>query len=101
MRAKVYMIDREPINRTCAGICSSSRLRMGSAICRTCRSCRVCRRCCVLARETLKPLDPTRGVAKISFTGAAAERLGAAGEGVHLTEAVMDRAAVLLAFEQV
>ena len=54
-----------------------------------------------VARETLKTLDPTRGVAKISFTGAPARRLGAAGEGVHLMEAVMDRAAVLLAFEQV
>jgi alkylation response protein AidB-like acyl-CoA dehydrogenase len=54
-----------------------------------------------VARETLKTLDPTRGVAKISFNGAAAERLGAPGEGVALSEAVMDRAAVLLAFEQV
>ena len=54
-----------------------------------------------VARETLKTLDPTRGVAKITFSAAPAERLGAAGEGMHLTEAVMDRAAVLLAFEQV
>ena len=54
-----------------------------------------------VARETLKSLDPTRGIAKISFTGAPAERLGAAGEGMALTEAVMDRAAVLLVFEQV
>ena len=54
-----------------------------------------------VVRETLKTLDPTRGVAKITFTGADAQRLGAAGEGMHLTEAVMDRAAVLLAFEQV
>jgi len=54
-----------------------------------------------VARETLKSLDPTRGIAKIGFTGAPAERLGAAGEGMALTEAVMDRAAVLLAFEQV
>ena len=52
-------------------------------------------------RETLKTLDPTRGVAKITFDGAPAERLGAAGEGFALTEAVFDRAAVLLAFEQV
>ena len=54
-----------------------------------------------VARETLTTLDPTRGVARLTFTGAAAERLGAAGEGMALTEAVMDRAAVLLAFEQV
>src|SRR5580704_773422 len=54
-----------------------------------------------VTRETLKTLDPTRGVAKITFSGAAAERLGPAGEGAALAEAVMDRAAVLLAFEQV
>ncbi|HEY2659359.1 MAG TPA: acyl-CoA dehydrogenase family protein [Caulobacteraceae bacterium] len=53
-----------------------------------------------VTRETLKTLDPTRGVAKLSFNGAVAERLGGAGEGFALTEAVMDRAAVLLAFEQ-
>jgi alkylation response protein AidB-like acyl-CoA dehydrogenase len=52
-------------------------------------------------RETLKTLDPTRGVARLTFSGAPAERLGAAGEGFALTEAVFDRAAVLLAFEQV
>ncbi len=53
-----------------------------------------------VTRETLKTLDPTRSVAKITFSGAAAERLGDAGEGFALTEAVFDRAAVLLAFEQ-
>jgi alkylation response protein AidB-like acyl-CoA dehydrogenase len=52
-------------------------------------------------RETLKTLDPTRGVARITFDGAPAERLGAAGEGFALMEAVFDRAAVLIAFEQV
>ncbi len=51
-------------------------------------------------RETLSTLDPTRGVAKLTLAGAAAERLGPAGEGAALAEAVMDRAAVLLAFEQ-
>jgi len=53
-----------------------------------------------VARETLQTLDPTRGVAKLSFAGAAAERLGEAGEGLSLTEALLERAAVLLAFEQ-
>jgi hypothetical protein len=53
-----------------------------------------------VARETLKTLDPTRGVAKLTFSGAAAERLGAAGEGLALAEQILDRAAVLLAFEQ-
>ena len=54
-----------------------------------------------VARETLTTLDPTRGAARITFTGAAAERLGEAGEGMALAEQVLDRAAVLLAFEQV
>ena len=52
-------------------------------------------------RETLKSLDPTRGVAKLTFSGAPVRRLGGAGDGMALVEAVMDRAAVLLAFEQV
>jgi len=54
-----------------------------------------------VTRETLQTLDPTRGVAKLTFNGAAAERLGEPGEGLALAEAVLNRAAVLLAFEQV
>jgi alkylation response protein AidB-like acyl-CoA dehydrogenase len=54
-----------------------------------------------VARETLETLDPSRGAARVTFTGAPAERLGEAGEGMTLTEAVLNRAAVLLAFEQV
>jgi alkylation response protein AidB-like acyl-CoA dehydrogenase len=54
-----------------------------------------------VTRTTLKTLDPTRGHAKIEFKNAKAERLGAAGQGWDLAEAVLDRAAVLLAFEQV
>jgi alkylation response protein AidB-like acyl-CoA dehydrogenase len=53
-----------------------------------------------VARETLKTLDPSRGAARITFSGAAAERLGGAGEGAVLAEQILDRAAVLLAFEQ-
>lgn len=52
-------------------------------------------------RESLQTLDPTRGVARLSFDGAPAERLGGAGEGLALAQAVLDRAAILLAFEQV
>ena len=52
-------------------------------------------------RETLKTLDPTRGHAKLVFSNAKAERLGAAGQGWELAEAVLDRAAVLIASEQV
>jgi alkylation response protein AidB-like acyl-CoA dehydrogenase len=54
-----------------------------------------------VARETLETLDPTRGAARLTFAGAPAEPLGEAGEGMALAEAVLNRAAVLLAFEQV
>ncbi|MDB5448263.1 MAG: acyl-CoA dehydrogenase family protein [Phenylobacterium sp.] len=54
-----------------------------------------------VTRERLKTMDPSRDAAKISFDGAPAERLGAAGEGLELLEQIMDRAAVLIAFEQV
>jgi alkylation response protein AidB-like acyl-CoA dehydrogenase len=54
-----------------------------------------------VARETLGTLDPTRGVARLTFSGAPAERLGEPGEGLTLAEGVLNRAAVLLAFEQV
>jgi alkylation response protein AidB-like acyl-CoA dehydrogenase len=53
-----------------------------------------------VTRQTLKTLDPTRDAAKLTFDGAAAERLGPAGDGFALLEQVNDRAAVLLAFEQ-
>ncbi len=51
-------------------------------------------------RETLTTLDPTRGHAKLTFDKANAERVGKAGDGWALAEAVLDRAAVLIAFEQ-
>jgi alkylation response protein AidB-like acyl-CoA dehydrogenase len=54
-----------------------------------------------VAREPLKTLDPTRDAARLTFQGAAAERLGGPGEGLELLQQVLDRAAVLLAFEQV
>jgi alkylation response protein AidB-like acyl-CoA dehydrogenase len=54
-----------------------------------------------LTRETLKTMDPTRSVARITFSGAPAERLGNSGEGLDLMERVFDRAAVLIAFEQI
>ncbi len=54
-----------------------------------------------VARETLSTLDPTRSAAKLTFSGAAAERLGEPGEGMALAEALLARAAILLAFEQV
>jgi alkylation response protein AidB-like acyl-CoA dehydrogenase len=54
-----------------------------------------------VTRTTLKTLDPTRGHAKLEFRNAKAERLGVAGQGWDVAQAVLDRAAVLLAFEQV
>jgi alkylation response protein AidB-like acyl-CoA dehydrogenase len=53
-----------------------------------------------VTRETLQTLDPTRSAAKLTFAGAAAERLGEAGEGLALAESLLEHAAVLLAFEQ-
>lgn len=54
-----------------------------------------------VTRTPLETLDPARGHAKLEFNAVKAERLGAAGQGWDLAEAVLDRAAVLLAFEQV
>jgi alkylation response protein AidB-like acyl-CoA dehydrogenase len=54
-----------------------------------------------VTRTTLKTLDPSRGHARLEFKNAKAERIGAAGQGWDLAEALLDRAAVLLAFEQV
>lgn len=54
-----------------------------------------------VSRKTVKTLDPSRGHAEITFTNAKAERLGAAGEGWDIAERVLDRAAVLTAFEQI
>jgi alkylation response protein AidB-like acyl-CoA dehydrogenase len=50
--------------------------------------------------ETLTTLDPTRSVAKLTFKDAPAERLGS-DDGFALTDAIRDRAAVLLSFEQI
>ena len=54
-----------------------------------------------VTRKTLTTIDPTRGQAAISFDNAAAEPLGATGEGWSLASSALDRAAVLCAFEQV
>lgn len=52
-------------------------------------------------RETLKTLDPTRSHARLTFSKASGERIGKAGEGWDVAEQVLDRAAVLIAFEQI
>jgi alkylation response protein AidB-like acyl-CoA dehydrogenase len=51
-------------------------------------------------RETLENLDPTRSQAQLVFRDAAAEPLGLPGEGWNHTRALLDRAAILFAFEQ-
>jgi alkylation response protein AidB-like acyl-CoA dehydrogenase len=51
--------------------------------------------------KELTNLDPTRGQAELTFKNCKAEPLGAAGEGWGILTQVLDRAAVLLAFEQV
>ena len=50
--------------------------------------------------QSIKTLEPTRSHAVINFDGASAELLGEAGNGMPLLDQINDRAAVLLAFEQ-
>ncbi len=53
-----------------------------------------------VSRQPLDSIDGSRPQASLTFDGAAAEVLGTAGEGWALAESLLDRAAVLLAFEQ-
>jgi alkylation response protein AidB-like acyl-CoA dehydrogenase len=52
-------------------------------------------------RESLETIDPTRSYGRLSFEGAPVEPLGGAGDGWRIAEMVVDRAAILMAFEQV
>jgi alkylation response protein AidB-like acyl-CoA dehydrogenase len=52
-------------------------------------------------REAVKTIDPTRGQARLTFDGADADLLGAEGDGWNLHETLMNRAAVLYAWEMV
>jgi len=54
-----------------------------------------------VARRPIKAVDPSRKQAEIRFDGASAEPLGAPGRGWALLSAMRDRAAVLVAFEQI
>ena len=54
-----------------------------------------------VTRVPVKTVDPTRSHGRLVFDGAAAEPLGAPGQGWALTQRLLDRAAVLVAFEQV
>ncbi|MEA2889143.1 MAG: hypothetical protein QOD11_3503 [Bradyrhizobium sp.] len=51
--------------------------------------------------KALSNVDPSRGQAEITFKNCKAEPLGPANEGWSIVARVLDRAAVLLAFEQV
>jgi alkylation response protein AidB-like acyl-CoA dehydrogenase len=53
-----------------------------------------------VSRKPVRTLEPTRSHGEIVFDGAKAERLGPEGEGAALYDALMERAAVLFAFEQ-
>jgi alkylation response protein AidB-like acyl-CoA dehydrogenase len=54
-----------------------------------------------VTRAPVRTIDPTRSHAHIAFAGAPAEPLAAGGDGWSLVERLLDRAAVLVAFEQV
>lgn len=51
-------------------------------------------------RRSVSTIDPTRGSAEIAFDGAPAAPLGEPGHGLALLSRIQDRAAILLAFEQ-
>jgi alkylation response protein AidB-like acyl-CoA dehydrogenase len=53
-----------------------------------------------VTRASVATVDPTRSHARITLEGAPAEPLGAPGQGWPLAERLLDRAAVLVAFEQ-
>jgi len=53
-----------------------------------------------VSREAVETVDPTRSHATITFDGAAGVALGEAGDGWATVQRVLDRAAVLIAFEQ-
>lgn len=54
-----------------------------------------------VARETVPTLDPTRSAAQLAFDNVPCERLGPTGGGEASMATILDRAAVLVAFEQV
>ena len=53
-----------------------------------------------VSRQPLETIDPSRSHATLRFDGTPAVALGAAGAGWDLTERLLDRAAILFAFEQ-
>jgi len=53
-----------------------------------------------VTREGVATIDPTRGAAKISFDNAPVEPLGDGGDALAQLARIQDRAAILIAFEQ-
>lgn len=53
-----------------------------------------------VTRKPVGSFDPSRSMASLQFDGAAATLLGEAGQGDALVEKILDRAAVLIGFEQ-
>lgn len=86
--------ERRPL-RTARSPISPSSLPRKAAACRSASST-----CPAQGNRKPGSVDPTRGQARISFDGAAATRIGGAGDGWHIATQVMDRAAILMGFEQ-
>jgi len=53
-----------------------------------------------VTRQELDSMDPSRPLAQLRFDGASAELIGSEGGGAELASRVLDRAAALMAFEQ-
>jgi len=53
-----------------------------------------------VARTRIESFDPSRSLARVAFQGAPAELLGAAADGAAQVDALLDRAAVVIGFEQ-
>ncbi|MCC6641353.1 MAG: acyl-CoA/acyl-ACP dehydrogenase [Deltaproteobacteria bacterium] len=53
-----------------------------------------------VTRTSLESLDPSRSQAKLGFSNVPAEIVGASGKGREIVSKVLDRAAVVMAFEQ-
>jgi alkylation response protein AidB-like acyl-CoA dehydrogenase len=54
-----------------------------------------------VVQTALRSFDPSRSVGRLEFREAPAERLGEAGRGAELASGILDRAAAIMAFEQV
>lgn len=54
-----------------------------------------------VTRTVVDTLDPTRSHADIEFSGTPGELLGREGQGWDVAERVLDRAAIMIAFEQI